>query len=147
MDRAVLTKPFPILRGCAAEEVKSRWSEFVPLIRKALARGAGEFAPEDILEGLALDGTMQLWIFEEPGGNVPALAVTQILNFPRKRYCQILLAATDKRMGKRFWQAMIKPVTEWAIEYRCSAIRVLGRDGWGPVMGWPKIYNVFEREI
>ncbi len=134
-----------IIRCVPDWEAILRWETFRPLVQKALDRSQGEYASDDIRDAVN-QGKMQLWILDE-GDSVPALAVTQILTYPQKRYCEIVLAATSRRMGVRFWRGAIRLVGAFSKHHGCDKFRVFGRKGWGRAMGWKEIYAVFEKQI
>jgi hypothetical protein len=113
-------------------------------MEKGLEHGHGEYLPGDILKAVG-ENNMQLWILED-GPEAVALAATQIINYPRKKYLEIVVAATNRPLGRRFWRHAIKPVTDWSNRHGCAARRATGRPGWGRMMGWRRVYAVFTDE-
>lgn len=101
------------------------WAYLVPHIEAALARGAGEYALEDV-ERLCARGAWLVWVATRPG-EVVAMAMTEIHDYPRARILFVQLAGGAEGEGLT---AMWPMVRTWAQRAGCSAMRLVGRPGW-----------------
>lgn len=132
------------LRGVPDWEAFLRWKEYAPLIQKVLDRGDHEWTADDILEDIN-QSNKQLWSFE--GDEILAVAVTQISKYPKKKYCEFVMAASSRPMGAQFWRDMRDLIIPWAKQHGCTAIKITGRKGWGRVFQMEPACTVFKRDI
>lgn len=107
-----------------AEAVAAVWPAVRPLVGAALAHADGRYAPEDVLAALR-DRRMQLWLAGE--GGLEAVCVTEILDYPRQRRCNLFLCAGRAR---RRWLAGLAAIEGWARAEGCAAMELQGRRGW-----------------
>jgi hypothetical protein len=106
-------------------------------IERALAYSGGTHLFEDVVEGVAA-GRMQMW----PNGD--SVAVTEIIEYPRKKVLHVFLAAG--RMSDL--TDMIDAAFEWGKAYGCTAMTMAGRHGWRRVLarhGWQPVLSVMEK--
>lgn len=110
----------------------------VARLQAALEHSTGGYTVEDVMAEVAT-GHMQLWL----GDN--ATAVTQIVDMPRKKVCQIFLAAGDyDELAK-----MEVDAAAWAKAQGCDAMMQSGRRGWTRRLGgdWREAFTVMERTL
>ena len=108
-------------------------------LEQALEHGGGAFALHDIVEGLE-QGRFQL--FWNNGG----IAVTEIIQCPRKRYLNIFLAAGEMKAVLK----LHKKVEKFAREMECNFMQASARKGWekfNPEYGWKTTHTVYQREL
>jgi hypothetical protein len=107
-------------------------------LQSALDRSVGGYSVEDVMAEVAT-GHMQLWMGEN------ATAVTQIVTMPRKKVCQIFLAAGDyDELAK-----MEIDAANWARAQGCQSMMQSGRRGWTRRLGgdWREAFTVMERML
>jgi hypothetical protein len=124
-----------MIRGVPDWEAECRWSEIRPLLQKGIDRGRGEWEPEDVLEKLRTK-EYQLWAGGEP---FEVVACTTVVQYPRLKICEIILAGGKNLELCREGKETIK---EWAKSIGCQEIRGGGRRGWLKILGWPHIYTI-----
>ena len=88
-------------------------------LEAALEYAHGAYDIETIFEGL-MDGSLELWPSENAG------AVTQIVEYPRKKILHIFLAGGDIEELK----VLYTHVELYARQIGCQAITLTGRPGW-----------------
>lgn len=113
--------------------------EYRKQIEAALAYSGGTHTFEDVAQSIVA-GHMQAWV------NGGSIAVTEIVNYPRKKVLHGFLAG-----GKmREIMEMVPSATEWGRQNGCSSFTLAGRKGWQRVfgrMGWHTAFIVMEVEI
>lgn len=116
-----------------------------PLLEKALRYSLGEYLPQDILD-YAADGRMQLWIASE-NLQLIGCVVTELLNFPRKSVCNVVVVAGE---NLEQWMYGYELIEQWAATMGIDEIRGYGRTGWERLMkpqGFNKAYTVMTKEL
>lgn len=127
--------------GLPAARLDEWWGEFLPFVERALAEGMGEWNAEDIKAAIKLN-EMQAWAAYD--GKMVAGMVTQILNYPRKRVCDLLLASGERMADWLVWIDFIKA---WAKREGCHVVRVMGRRGWLRTLNMDEFYTVMGTEV
>ena len=129
------------LSGVQFYEVDSVWNEVKPFVEKALQYNPGNFNSDDILRFIK-NRDMQLWIISD--GNIIGAGVTQIISYPRKKICLILLLS-----GNDFesWKHLLKDLIPWAKSNQCSALELQGRPGWERKLKWEKTAIIMRKEL
>lgn len=133
-----------IFSGVRTENVPYIWNAIEKIIEPACQRTRGRLETHHILQNL-LEKTMQLWISIGYDKKIEAAAVTEIVIYPGKRTCRIVLVA-----GKNFprWAGSIVTIEKWAKKNRCSAVEMIARKGWTRILpGYDKTHIYLEREI
>lgn len=93
---------------------------------------------------------MQLWSYGPLDGIPTALGITEIINYPQTKYCEIVLGAGRTGLPLDFWAQMMAHIERWAKSKGCDRVRVNGRPGWERVLGerdFHKTYTVLEKEL
>jgi hypothetical protein len=129
------------ITGVPWQKVERLWPFVEPLIQKALDRTLGEYLSGDIY-GFLINQEMQLWIAGEEG--IDAAMVTQIVTYPRKKFCNVVLVGGS---GLKDWLKFQPILLAWAKEHGCNAVRSTGRRGWHRVLGWTEAYTVSTKEL
>jgi len=132
-----------MLVGVLNTDIDEVWPIVSPLLQKAVDKGQGDFLLQDYYEALLLRN-MQLWVWK-PEEKITAACVTQILSYPRRKVCQILLLGGT---GLKDWLKKENSLVEWAREQGCSQMEGFARDGWlGVLPHWVKCWNTIRRNI
>jgi hypothetical protein len=109
---------------------RARRGRLVRQLEEALAIGGGLMTASDVI-GMAQEGKMQIW--HDTADR--ALAVTQLLTFPRARTLDIVAVAGDLRAVL----ALEPQLEAFARRHGAAAMTAHGRPAWGRVgapMGW-----------
>lgn len=118
------------------------WPRVAPLIRSALERGEGSYVEADVAM-CCMRGLWQLWIVERDG-EVVALCVSEILNFPRLKKCLLRYLVGDWAVI----EAHIPDIERWAREQGCHMLEGYARKGWARRMsGWTQRYVILQKEL
>ena len=88
-------------------------------ITDALQYSDNTHAAEDIIAGI-IKGEFQFW------WNKDSAIVTEIVQFPRKKFCNYFLAGGN--MGDL--QELVPEIEAWAQKNGCDEICLVGRRGW-----------------
>jgi hypothetical protein len=108
-------------------------------IEDALEYSGGTHDFQDVADGI-LSGRMQLWPAEK------GCAVTEIVEFPKKRTLNVFLAGGEMDTIVD----MLKSAETWGKAQGCSAMTVAGRKGWKRVLaphGFNEVFTVLELKI
>jgi|TARA_R110000868_G_scaffold73502_1_gene213080 hypothetical protein len=110
-----------------------------PWIEAALKLSGGTHIFDDIAECVKL-GTMQFWNADK------SCAVTEILQYPRKKVLHIFLAGGDKDQIID----MNRSAEEFGKRNGCTAMSLAGRRGWVrslKTQGWQEMFTAVGKEI
>ena len=129
-------------RAWDADKVRGTWNRILPLVRTALAHGNGEYEELHILIALE-EQKMQIWTMHDDSKLV-GIVVTEILIYPAKRVCYVVLIAGVKF---RQWLTFLPDLEQWAREKECKDIRALGRFGFKRLLPWPAKQVLFVKEL
>jgi len=108
-------------------------------VEKALDRMGNTHSLPDIL-ALIEDGAMQSFAMG------PTWAITQILDFPRKRVLEIFMVVGDFQDLEPLFQAL----EAYAKAHACDMIRAFGRPGWAKYSrprGWRDEAHVYIKDV
>jgi hypothetical protein len=112
-------------------------------IEGALAYAGGTHTYDDIREGVE-QGRFQFW----PG--VHSAAVTEIIEYPRCRALNIILAGGDVGYLAEM-EAGLPVILDWARAQGCTSATFSGRKGWERTFltrtGWVPSLVVFEKKL
>lgn len=110
-----------------------------PWIEAALEYSLGTHDFLNIVDAV-LTGNMQLWVDEK------GCAVTEVLDFPKKRILHIFLAGGELDAVR----ALENSAVEWAKSIGCSAFTLTGRRGWEKALkndGWETTHSMMIKRI
>ncbi len=128
--------------GIPHTEVESVWGEIVGLIVKACESCNGRYLATDVKK-LLKDRKWQLWVYRE--SDIQAICVTEILLYPRKKYCRIVMGIGRDRTA---WQDHRKTIEEWARSQGCDGIESIARIGWKRIFtDWQHTHEYLERTL
>ena len=130
------------LRQIPPLAVLYEWPRVAPLVRQAMEQGDGCYLEADVAMA-CMAGQWQLWV-SGSGGEIKAVLITEILNFPRKRKCLLRYAAGTLGGILPHWEVF----ASWAREQGCDMVEIYGREGWEKTLPeWKKCHAVFQREL
>lgn len=109
---------------------------------RALERFGSFHTLESVLGRLLLREA-DLWLVRE-GEQVSAALVTAMEHAPRGRCFVVELLGGE---GMHRWIHLIRDLERWATLHGASRIRVLGRVGWGRMLGYPQTQALHEKEL
>ncbi len=122
--------------------VLHEWPRVASFVRRALERGEGSYLEADVALA-CMAGQWQLWVMGQDG-EIKAVGVTEIVNFPRLRKCLIRYLSGDLETIMPHWAAF----ESWARERECHVLEIYGRKGWERVLpDWTKRHVIFTREL
>jgi hypothetical protein len=116
---------FDAVCGISADSVDAVWPAIEDMVAEALEHSRGEISVEDVRMFL-LARVMQLWISYDAKRRITACMVTQIIDYPRRRFLRIVLIAG---VGHEFWQHGWELVELWARDQQCSGVESFARRG------------------
>ncbi len=99
------------------------------LLAKAVERSRGKQDGDDIAAAIET-GRMQLWLLAAPG-QIAAIALTEISEYPRKKVCRVIACVGE---GRERWQHHLAGIEDWAKEIGCDGMELVARKGWARVM-------------
>ena len=124
--------------------IEKAWPDAKPFIERALAFGTGRREPDDVKQQLK-DGDAALWfVYVVDSDEIHAAAVTEIIDYPRKRVLDLALMAG---VGLAEWLALLGKLEDWARGLGCHQIQIHGRAGWGRVTSYPEAARVYVKEL
>jgi hypothetical protein len=129
--------------GIPYTSVDEVWKDVLPWIESACKSARGKFEPDDYrLALIARD--MQLWTYRDKHG-VAAVCVTEIVKYPRKKYCRIVIGTGRNRKA---WQDYRKTIEEWAVSQGCDGMESFARKGWARIFtDYQTTHIVLERQF
>lgn len=108
------------------EFVEAAWPGPVEtLVAQAIER-SGLYEPEDILD-LLRRGLMRLWVAGSKERGAEAVAISEILQYPRALVFSIILCTGQDRER---WKSHRLTMERWAREQGCQISRPVTRKGW-----------------
>lgn len=136
-----------VLVGVLSTELPDVFMQVQPFLEEMANSSSGKYHPGDIAKAIA-DRNFQLWVAVDPESKVlRAAAVTEIVNFPRKRVCRVLGATGD---DFEMWVDHILTMERWSKASGCTSMEPFTRPGWERVLkkhGYRKSHVLLEKEI
>lgn len=125
-----------------AASIDAVWDSIVHLIAPAVIVARGRFYDEDVKKWLK-EGDAQLWVVVD---EKPVLVlVTQILEYARKRVCDLLLCGGELPGD---WLDQLAKVEAWALAKNCQSMEMRGRQGWQRKLpGYGFAFVVMEKSL
>lgn len=141
MTFAVAPAEAGVLRQVPALAVIHEWPRVASLIRQAL-EGEGSYAEADVAL-FCISGSSWLWLVECEG-EVTAICVTEIVNFPRQRKCMLrYLAGSMKAI-----EPHIPAIEDYARREGCAVMEAYARKGFVRRMpDWTQEYVIMRKEL
>lgn len=130
------------LRQIPALAIIHEWPRVAHLVRTALARGDGSYAEGDVA-WYCIGGAWKLWLVESEG-EVTAICITEIVNFPRQRKCLLRYLVGSMEAI----EPHIRAIEDYARREGCQVLNGFARKGfvrWAP--DWTQKHVVMEKEL
>lgn len=134
------------LHAVTPQELPDLW----PLIRERVAsccaRSGGKYEPLDVLLN-CLSRRMDVWLARDDAVQITALAVTEIVVYPRITVCRLLACTGD---DARRWIDLLAPLEAWAKAQGCAVMEPICRPGWERHLkpkGYQKTHVVLEKSL
>lgn len=125
--------------------IETVWNLAAPFLGKALDSGSQRTTLDELFESL-ISGERQLWmIFDGGQGRVRAAVVTEIIQYPVDKACQIVACGGYKMKD---WLQHLAVVEDYAQKEGCTFMEVAGRPGWENVLpGYVKRMVILEKSL
>ena len=108
----------------SGEMIYPIWEKIQAVLTLAAAHSRGEWEVEDVLIKVSL-GQQQLWLFSEEE-ELQLIGVTEIIEFPRKKSCNIF-AVAGFNMTK-YWNAFSQKLFLWLDLLEVDSLETTCRD-------------------
>ena len=115
-----------VLHAVKVEELPVLWNDTAHHLKLALDHSYGEYSLSSLYEAIS-DNSMQLWVSLDSFDTVEAALITQILDFPNVRICQMLMCGGREANN---WAHFKEIIEDWAAQIGCQAVELVGRRGW-----------------
>lgn len=122
-------EPEIVIHWVPQDKIDAVWPLIEPFLQEALEYGNGRWASRDF-QGFCRDDVMQLWLILDNGA-VTAMAITELINYPQKKICRIVVCG-GRNVGR--WLNERRHIDEWARQNGCQAMELIGREGWARMM-------------
>ena len=133
--------------GVPWTDLDRAWPCVETLIERATATSRGKETAFDIRRALG-SRDAQLWCFKaNADAPISAVAVTEIVNYPRRRVLRIRICTGEDRER---WQAGLLALEDWARGQGCAGCEFIARPGWGRVLkahGYETTHHVVEKDL
>ena len=117
--------------GVPALAVPSVWPDVLPFIQGWLDKSKEHrWEASDILTMLN-DSELQLWVIHDDG--IRTIVLTQLLNYPRCRECNIYMVSGELTDD---WREHCDSLVTWAEAQGCHYVTAMARKGFAKAMGW-----------
>lgn len=131
------------LTGVVAADIEHVWPVIAPLLQRAVDKSQGDMSVDDIRDALT-KRDMQLWVWTE-NTEITACLVTQIVDYPRRRVCQMPFIAGR---SMKLWLACESMIAAWAKEHDCTQLEGFARKGWLRVLPhWRQAWTTIRKDI
>jgi hypothetical protein len=132
------------LLGVQPGAIGEAWPFAAPLLAKALARDDDRIALDD-LRASCESGDCQLFLIGQvrPALILAAL-VTEWQQYPHRLVLRVIYCGG---VDLDRWLHLIRDLERWGAERGADVIEVMGRAGWGRVLGYPEQRRVFAKEL
>ena len=127
------------------EDVSHLWEDVEDFLQDALDHGRGEYSMGDIHLNL-ISGLMTLWIGYKDG-KILSCAVCEIVNYPQKKVCYVVLAG-----GGFFgiWTQASICIEDWAMANGATTMAAFTRRGVAKGMkefDYREVYTVIQKDL
>ena len=129
-----------MLHGIKSENLPIVWEDVKPFIEEALTLDDGRWTIESIYKSIQ-EKDRQLWVSLDMG--VKAVGITEIINYPGKKVCNIFLGSGDMN----YMVPHMNEIKAWAKSQGCTTIEIHGREGWQRIFGWKRAGVILRQEI
>jgi len=134
------------VKAIDGEAVADVWEEILPLVHKLDDWTRGEFTVEDIRR-FVRDKAMLLWLFSEDD-EIILVGVTEVVQYPRKKICNIYALAGRKM--QEMWELFAPYFLNWLQVNEIEGLQTTCRDTVAEktrLLGFTKLVNVMEFDV
>jgi len=117
-------------------------------VESALRFSYGEREIHDIMKEL-VKGSKQIWL-GTIGDKFVATVVTQIIQYPKKKTCEICYLGGEAGSGVLKALGEVEAIENWAVDNGCDDIQVFGRRGWLKALkkhGYSSRYTIIGKNL
>lgn len=135
-----------IIRGIPAQFVSRMWRYAEPFVKRALDHATGEIATEDLRSSCERRDA-QLWLVSSEDRVIGA-AITEIVNYPRRRHCVVLTIAGSK--FPEWMEQMDNILCTWAVSQGCEVMEAHVRKGLVPRLspiGYKHLHSIVYKQL
>lgn len=136
------------LAAIGPRDLPAWWPRLLPLVQKWIARGDGEWAIPEVYDAITARD-LQCWVALKEG-EPTALALTELWNSRKRKYCQVVALAAKGDDELDAWLTFHVDIEAWAKQNGCDRVRGDGRLGWERALkpfGYKRLYSVVIKEI
>lgn len=126
-------------------EIQIVWEFVGPLVKLACDKSFNKYSPNDFMT-LLLKGQAQLWV-GKVGGKIEASAITDVINFPNKKYARVTIGMGDDPTNL---ESFITAFEAWARSVGCHGVQSEMRPGFAPQFSkanWKRTHVLMEKEF
>tara|TARA_R110002020_G_scaffold70358_5_gene182589 strand:+ start:1717 stop:2136 length:420 start_codon:yes stop_codon:yes gene_type:complete len=128
-------------------DIRNVWGDISRHIKKATDYTYGRYEEIDVLHG-CVTNKFHLWIVYSDGPEYIGAAITEVLDYPRKKALSVVFLSGDNFSE---WMPEIdKKFVEFAKVLDCDFVEACGRAGWErkvKKLGWLKRFSIIERPL
>ena len=133
------------------KDIPYMWHQIKPLIDKALVHSNGELTSDDVLE-LLLSKEQGLVIgyegYEDSYKKILMAAVTEIIQYPRKKVLRIITWSTKSGYDGDEWLHLGLNTVEYiGKKYNCDYIEAWTRKGMAKKLKWDHEYSIITKQL
>ena len=113
---------------------------------EAMETSWGKYSAESIFSLAALK-KVQFWVGVDEENDVKLFGITQIIDFPGSRVCEVM-CVTGKQ--KELWEDKMADLELWAEHNHCDTMELYARCGWERVMknyGYEKTHAILNKKL
>lgn len=122
--------PMLLLEGVPSQQVPYAMPFIQEMLQECIDLNEGEFTLADTYQKL-VSREWQLWLGVQMPRNIKSVAVTEIVNYPSKKVCRIVMVAGE---GLEFILSLSDHLKSWAQEFNCTSFEVWCRPGMAKVL-------------
>lgn len=124
-----------VLVGISHDKAALFWPLVLPFVERYFAKSKEHRWNANDLLTAVLERNMQLWVIPTTEGGIETVVLTEILNYPQVRECNVFMIS-GKMTARDDWREVVEEVVEWAAAKGCHYISSMARKGSEKAMGW-----------
>ena len=130
----------------AQHKVSEWWPRIGEMATEAMLTSQGKYTGEDMFSCAALR-KVQFWVGIDEEDDIKLFGITQIIDFPSNRVCEVL-CVTGKQ--KELWEDKIADLEAWAKHNNCNLMELYARPGWERPMkkqGYERTHTILNKKL
>ena len=140
----------PKVISIAPKSIPYMWHQVKPLIDKALVHSNGELTSDDVLELLLSKRETLVIGYTDPEDSYKEIlmaAVTEVVQYPRKKVLRIIAWATKSGYDGDEWLTLFSTIEYIGKKSGCDYIEAWTRKGMARKMKWDHEYSVITKQL